>query len=453
MSLLDKVLHFKVSGLAIALIPFFFACDDPTGNGLDLDSTENPIKVESLEFELPSSTIYIDSLRTDEYAYSLFGQYQDSIVGSVKALSFNRYNRNSISILQGTEADEDSLAYVSSSLVLKIIDARTPGSISDDIIRVHQALDTIYNQPVYLSNREMEYDPEPIGELSFDFDDNSDSILTIPLNEEFGMFMYEKLDKAKDLGDYRDSLFSNLYHYPALSLIPGESNQGLYHLDLTDDTTRINIVLQSINTGELYTSTFDLVRSHYTQVIRDKSTGKLTDLTEDYSVSNVESSLVYLNSIAGVYPEISLKPFEDFIKANEDFIINRATLTMGVSASPDSLNYVNSLNAFFRKENGRINSSGVELGNGYFSALLSEGAYTGAVQNPPAAEINFNTDDFNYQKDVTLFCQELADYYNAFGNPLTEKLVLLNTNRIDLNHSSLIKQDIKLTIYYTSLKE
>ncbi len=456
MNLLDKITHFKVSGLAIALIPFFFACNDPTELGLELESNENPIKAEKVEFILPSSSIYIDSLRTDASSLSVFGQYEDSVFGLVKAISFNEYNLNGGVIPEG-----DSLEYSSVFLTLSIDNAKSPGTLSGENIKVHKTLDTLYNQPIYLSSRETLYENESIGELSFDYQLNSDSInprktvIRIPLHDDFGLFMYDKLDKAKVVGAYRDSLFNGLYHYPPLALVPGDINKGLFHFDLADDTTRLSIEMRSKNTGRLFTFDFDFIDSHYSQLIRDRSSAKLSDLTDNYDESSVESSLVYLNNLAGIYPKINMNPFHEFIKENNNFIVNRATLSFGVQRLPslDFIDYTTSINAYFIKLYGKINSSGAQLGNGFNNVLISESSYASSLINAPPLNISFDEENLEYKANVTLFCQVLADYFNANIKPFTEELVLVDPNQISLSQASFNKGDIKLTIYYTTIKD
>ena len=74
---IKKKLRFVKPGL-IALIPVFLGCDSATDVGTKFD-LDNTIDVNLLEVDLPSTNVYIDSLRTDSEGIILIGSYTASI--------------------------------------------------------------------------------------------------------------------------------------------------------------------------------------------------------------------------------------------------------------------------------------------------------------------------------------------------------------------------------------
>jgi hypothetical protein len=446
MNLLVNKNYFAVSGLAFLLIPFFFACDDPTQLGLELDAEESPLNSDKIEFVLPSSNIRIDSLRTDDFELSVFGQFSDSIYGTTKAISYNDFN-----FFGGVIPEGDSLEYSSVYLNLSVSDLRSHGILSGEKIAIHLAKDSLYINPVYLASMSVDYDPIPVGELTFDFDPSKDSIIRVPLNDDFGLFLYDRLEKAKVAGDYRDSLFQGLYHYAPLALVPGASNEGMFLFDLNAEDTKLVIEMSTVF-GKVYTFEFDFNDAHFSQIIRDNSTGKLNDISMEYTESNVPSSRVYLDMIAGINPKLALAPYIDFLKTNNDFIINRATLTMGVANDNDQIENVSSIRALFIKSNGKINGTGILLGDGFNNAILSEAGYTSSANTSNVLNMGIDAANSEVKVDVTLFAQLMADYYRNNSSSITDELVLWSPNTVGLGQTSFIKNEIKLTLYYTTIK-
>ena len=89
MSLLAKDISFKKilkPGLII-LISVFFSCDTQEDPGIQYELESNA-DVKLVEFVLPTSNVYIDSLRTDEENQILVGVKDDPITGSVRAESY-----------------------------------------------------------------------------------------------------------------------------------------------------------------------------------------------------------------------------------------------------------------------------------------------------------------------------------------------------------------------------
>lgn len=449
MNLLDKLTYLIKPGLAILLIPFFFACDDPSELGLELEVDEDIIETEKLEFTLPASSILIDSLRTDHFSYNVAGQYADSVYGSVRAEAYNQYD-----IRSGTLPTGDTIAFSHAIMVLKVRDIKAPDLLQDERFTIHEVNDTLYSQPAYLADRKLDYDPNPVGDLSFDFDPEEDSVIQILLTEEFGRFLYDRLNNASEQGPGRDSLLQSLFHYPPLAIVPGVDNQGLFSFDLDDDTTGIYINMTS-QSGDDYSWIFDFEGAHFTHVGRNRSGGKLSDITTEYEESTTPSSRVYMSMLHGIYPKLDLAPLIEHIKSNDQFMVNRATMSLG-AAPPPGLGHINnvaSLRSYFIKENGEINGAGINLGDGFSNAILGEQDYLSSSNSSNVLTIGYNETDATYDFDVTLFTQIFAEDYSVREEFLTEELVLVSPETLGLGQTSFKKSELKLTLYITSLKE
>ena len=77
MNLLDRI----KSGLIVLLILIFFACEtDDTGLSVNID---NITDVSYAEFELKTTNLFVDSLRTDNDSSILVGSYNDVLFGEI----------------------------------------------------------------------------------------------------------------------------------------------------------------------------------------------------------------------------------------------------------------------------------------------------------------------------------------------------------------------------------
>ncbi len=165
---MDNLTYFLKPGLAVLLIPFFFACNDPAELGLELERDDEKVSLKDTTLVLPSSTIYIDSLRTDQYTNTLFGKYADNTFGEVTAVSNNQYNAG------GATLPEDSLAFKSAVLRLKVNAVRTRSVAGGETVTIYESSDTIFNSGIYLADRTLTKMGSPIAEHTFTFDPEID---------------------------------------------------------------------------------------------------------------------------------------------------------------------------------------------------------------------------------------------------------------------------------------
>ena len=433
------------------LIPFFFACDDPGELGLEVDSENTNVQLTFVDFTLPVSTTLIDSLRAENQSNIVFGSYEDSISGKVTATGYTNYNQklSATGDLPGTND-----RFIDARLIVKITDFKSANVANNQSIAVHTATDTLFKPVVYLSNRFTEYSNESIGDLVFDFNPELDSILEIPLNDEFGGFLFERLRLTNVDSLYRDSLLFSLYHYDPLVIVSNNTS-ALFSVDLLQDTTGIYIDYQDEN-GNPSTYIFDMISgngsdAHYTYIERDRSTTKLSSLVNDYDTFS-DPNRAYLNSLAGLYPKIDITPVTDFFNENQEIIINRSELKLGYSNLDGGyINPVDFLYFFFIKENNRINAAGAIGGNGIDKGILTENSYISTL-NQTFLTVGRNSESQTYDGITTFFTQILVDNARANADFITQEIVVMPSRSMSLNQTSFINEEVKLRVYYTSLK-
>ncbi len=460
MTLLDKMIKISNSGLMLcALIPFFFACNDPNALGLELDDQTSKTEVDVVEFTLPAKTIYINSLNTGNRGSVVLGKItNDSIFGDIKARVYSQYYPSSGTLpsFKNDSTNGDTLSYVSATLRLKysrLTVNPNDSSMANDDISVHLTTDSLFSSVEYLANMHTAFDEaNPVGNASKKFKIRQDSITEIPLNDDFGSMLFARLDSAgrSETTAYRDTVTSGIRYARAITIEPGVDFNHLVTLPI--DSMWIEVEMKSKKNDKPYYYKFKLGGTYYSQIIRNRSTGKYSDLIQDYDSSSVVAGNVHLNSIAGFYPKVELTEYLKFVNDNQDITINRAEFSYAHDPIvSDIIPAVQLVNYYFPKEDERISISQALSTRGTY-ALFSNNGYTAALSSESMLASGYDKEDQIYQDDVTLFCKSLADYQRAGEEPFAKSIVFWNANTTSVGQTSIPKSSIKLKVYYTRLK-
>lgn len=479
MTLSVKMLKLSKSGLVLfALIPFFFACDDPSSEGIVVDEDNSNTSTRVVELTLPMSTIYIDSLLTQQFSgrellpFLNVGSVQDDpVYGDLKAIAYSEYG------LTGGSGviPRDSLEFVRAFVVLQsngqpvIKDGASMQEIS-----VYESTDTLFSTAFYLSNFHLEYDEtKPIGFISEPISEQ-DSIFGIVLDDSFGRGIYRRLFNANNTNDVvfealnRDSITDS--SKPALVFEPGPNNQSLFTMDITKDTVGLYLEMQdTTQSGRKYYYKFLLGGDKYSEIIRDRSGSQYSALVNDYDEID-NSTTAHLNMIAGLHPSIDLTPFKNFLLDNGNIVMNRVELVIGNNDTDDENNpSLNSLRFLIpNAQGGRINGAAIYLNiNISAYALLANSAYFGNPAGINSVLVSsLNADKTAYQTLITNFSQSLSksslfdfdvDLINEAvaegdgGFLLADKFIFYATDRLQVGQSEFPVSEVKLKAYYTEL--
>ena len=442
MNLLDKRKYLIWSGLACMLIPFFFACDDPNELGILVEGDEQGIRVRDTTFTLPISTIYIDSLRTDQFNSTIVGRSLDSIFGELKAESYFHYGP------LGGVGPGDTLEFSSSFIVLEAEDISAKESLSNEHWDFHEALDTLYSQAIYLANKETPYDPNPILQYDFSFNPEDDSLISCPF-DIVGQKLFDQLVKAEQDTVFRDSLVSGQLYYSPLVLVPGDQNEGLFTLELDSDTAGIYVEMRSPSTDSLYYYKFNLGRKgYYSRIVRDRSGSTLQSLQNEYEDEYV-SDRAYGSMVHGVYLKVDLQPLQNFVDQHNSLVVNDSRLTLNTVdySSMDFISpYPNVQFLFIR--GSKINGPGTILSSErFFNALLNEASYRSSSGQQSLLTMSLQSDSTIYRGSTTLFTQLFAD---AQSNEDRDELVVINPFVTSVKQT--VFTDAQLDFYYTLLE-
>lgn len=464
MTLSTRINKTSKSGLMLfALIPFFFACDDPNALGIELDDDNAKTTTEAVEFSLPSQNIYADSLSNGNRGFLTFGSIQDNeVYGDVKAVGYSEYQTGS-GVLPN-----DSLEFIKAFIVLKSnLPYITEGSSPTQSVTIYETSDTLFSSVVYLSKIHVDYETSTLlGSLAEPLTDQ-DSIFTIDLIDSFGSNLYVLLDSAIDNSLYSDSLDSGLK--PALVFEPSDNNQSLFTLDMLADTTGIYLEMLDPDTGDSHYYKFDFVADHYSEIIRDRSGSLYSSLVNNYDSVDI-SDVAHLNMTAGLHPRLDISELVEFLGDNQDIIINRAEIFLETdNSNSETIPEIQNIRYFIPAGNGRINgpafannvniSSYAVLNNvSYFS---TGNGFSSIFSSP------YDSIESRYYGDISIFAQDMLSktLFNTSVSESTEieeedknyikipsKLILNGTSNTNVGQSTFLKSDMRLKIYFTRLK-
>ena len=146
MSLLDKR-NSIIIGLLLLIIS---SCeqDDKTIN-VSLNGVTN---TSYAEFTIPTSEIFIDSLRTDDSDFILVGDYEDPLLGVLSAEAYFEIQYDSGAVIA------DTLSLDSVVLKLKIQDQLMDENVASFNMDLLLLRDSLFSQAVYLASKKLVVD-------------------------------------------------------------------------------------------------------------------------------------------------------------------------------------------------------------------------------------------------------------------------------------------------------
>jgi hypothetical protein len=339
----------QLAVIAVALI--FFSCEDDTISGY---KTDPKFTVSYKEFDVPSSVILLDSVRTSNYtttelARILIGEVTDTKFGKVKASAFSQFFI-STGIVLPTTANFDSI-----SLQLKFdLYYQGPKATTTQTFGVYELQETIDPESaLYYFNKSQTTSGGLLGEKTFTFNPvafdyyrqtpgKTDTAIyvTIPLNQALATDLGTRiLTEAENFRDTyqatdpedRDTTFVTYTDFTELfkgiSIVASSSDKMIgfnpqgsfvkvsYHEDGKTDARSFNLFLGPTGIS-------------YTRLEADRSATELAGLTNFSTPFLPADDLRYIQAGTGIATEIDLQEFLDFVAAdtNQNMIINEAEL-------------------------------------------------------------------------------------------------------------------------------
>lgn len=442
----------------ILMIPVFLSCEtsDDLGVQYRLDSDSN---VTYVEFTLPATNIYLDSLRTDGEGVVLAGTYNDNFGGTLSAEGYFdfTFNRGPLPRAPQTKDTnpEDTLKFDSIAIVLEI--AASLPDVGDAYrgFEFFELRNSLISSAVYLSSLTQEK-----GDRIGVFEQNAsmvlDTIIRVKLADSYGQKLFNQLSETA----FDTTRFIISEEFSPLGIVSNGSS-SLSAFDLISDTSRLIIYSSPIeNPDTVYQTSFRFSNPLTGGSTKNYSMLDRSDVTIE-TIDNNDLGLLndrlIIDPVYGVTTSISLDPLQDFFEENENIIINNAALSLEF----ENENFRDTLENFFgfyRRENG-IFGPGV-LRNSFAHVLISDNGYLRGAASPVVSTLT--NDKKSLSIGTTLFLQTLYRNFQDNGglsveNPLNgefldaSEIAFVSQNDLTLQRIIFRPDGIKLRIYYTEV--
>ncbi len=402
--MLDKLSSFRMifKPELILLILVVFSCTSNTS--VELSLADN-IDVKFREFNLPSTNLFIDSLKTDGENRILFGTRRDDLTGEISAEGYMQFVFE-----QGTlpgSADQtmaDTLRYDSITLRLGLDRAFPSAQTVTLDIEVFELQDTLFNSVTYLSGKE-EVKTRLLGRLVTNANviNTVLSSATVKLSDTYGREIFDLM------ADFPDTL--RRYLFKGMALTPGVSSQALFRVVLNDDTTRMTVHMSSVkNNARKYTSQFAFTRAHYTHIDRDRSGSAFSGIVENNDFELADNRTI-LEPMSGITTAVDFSELNDFFDANPNILLNNVFLDCTIEPDP-SRKAVPTIAFFFRKADGGIFGSAISE-NSLNNIVQVDNSYITRQSTP--FTVDFDVANDVYTGSPTLFFQALYRTHLSTG--------------------------------------
>lgn len=409
----------------------FFSCESET-NTFDFD-LENNTSVELIDLVLPSRSIFVDSLRTDNEFTVVAGKYSDARFGTIEAEAFTEISYSEGRIIS------DSLQYDSLIIKLTIENFVSNDPSLEGSFGIYGVREDLERSVVYLKDRDG-ITGILRDSMRFTLRDQFDSLKqNIKVNANFlGQYLYSELIDD-DVNIEADGFITDL------AFVSTDVNQSAITINLDSDSTEI-LLYTSFDTVS-YETRFvfsDLV--HYSSIINDYQGTELEGL-EDRSLFDLNDETQVISPIFGVYNYLDLSPLQDFIVEYGKVLINRAEIRSSLMGS--NKEEIPNLRYYFHDQNYGFKGEGI-FTNGYFTAVLANQAYIdGATQLLIAS---LDKDESVYTQDITFFIENYYNYYVRQNDFLADGIVLTPNRFVTLQESELQHpSSTTVKIYVTSI--
>lgn len=442
----------KVYGLVGILALFLFSCEDPSEIGLSLNPDDN-IGVHFVELPVATSLTLQDSINTSRPATLLAGSYTDPFFGRVTAVTYAEVQANLNSIA-------DDAVFDSLTLSLEYGYVYGDGFL-DQTFTVAMLADTLSDTTVYY-NDDVLPTVSTLGQQVYTVDGarladypDSTATLTMTLDASFGSDLFDQL-KADAFEDHEEFSF----FFPGIT-ISGDGNNGsivgfsteegasklILHYHTAEDTVLLNFPLEN------------RVPS-FNHISVDRAGTPLASLVNGEAIPSPDGRL-YFQAGTGVTPKLDLSSLYEFaaVDSNANLIINRAEIVINnIVEPPTHFEAPSNILLFYTNEtNNRIvlrNEYGVVQEDAIYGRYLNNSSIApDTLLNPGSSSaplfIPYNERKDTYSSAISLFTQTLLDRRRW----LDQLLVIPASNGSTVNRAILNSDDIKLKIYYTTLKK
>jgi hypothetical protein len=397
----------------------FYSCNETSEVGIDelLISQKDKIKVHYAEIPLEVSNVYFDSVRTDD-GDLYFGRNNDPVFGDIEAIGYSQFiYQEGLDVLIPGESSENyylpnpSSQLDSAVLYLKFSKAYGGSEFDEQEVTISQIEDTLFSSALYTSNRYTEISPPKgiLGFTRFNIVNSVDTFLTIPIKENYGKFILNRIIDGTSEVELLDQL-------RGLAIIPGEQNNRIIGFDLGHEDSKFVLYFNNPESGNANSPAEDSLQfvfrmnspltKNYSYYNIDRSSSELADV--DNLNKNEKFNFqdkIYWQSATGIYPILNLENYQNFLDTAENIILNKVEIVIGpidniTNTTPPSKAI------YYIARNNKLDPVGI-ISNPEENVIMNDNAYY-SNESGPSEHIYDSIITFSYKGESTVFFQELA---------------------------------------------
>ncbi len=450
----------------ILLHLFFLSCNEEIDLGIKYKLDENGANVKFIEFVLPATNIFLDSLRTDGEDRVLIGNYSDPLTGSVEAEGYFQflYEKGELPRAKETTTTTSSDTLKVDSVIVIFETASSIPEIDPSFqdFRLYELQNNLVSNLVYLSNLQQPTETE-IGSFSRTINGATDNIYRFKLTNDYAQSFYNELSDIA--GDSDKNIVTATFK--SLGIIPGPLSERISSINLLSDTARMIVYSSSINpqVNNRYLTYFRFFGKNYTYLNRDRTSSSFSGIlpNQDISILNrdfdLPSGKTIIDPLSGINTAYSIDSIANFFKQNRNILINSAVIAFEFEDESNRDTLIDFTN-YFRRADNSINGGG-QSSDPFGSIILIDDAYLSLfAATVSRGFLNTNKDEillpgtFFYDQ---LYREFLKGDSLAFLVPTSNALipidefVTLTSVNVTLQRTIFKKDGIKLRLFYTEI--
>jgi hypothetical protein len=465
-SICTTTLSARTHWLIIGLVFSLFACEDPGEIGLNINPENGVFVARYVEIPIESkvvqhrdiisdNTTRIDRTRTkrpvDEVTIEgrfLVGKMTTPETGEMRSTAYTGLYLNSIGF---TGVDDANNAYTFDSLKMFARVEYYSGSnlSSSQKIRIHELLDSLIIDSLYLTRSEQAYNAQVLGTFDMDltsFDSTVvDTVYSVRLADELGQRFMDEVQR--DTMAFSSNPEFRKFFY-GFAFVPDESNDVIAGIHAESNSTFVRMYFHSaLDTTSLdfifdngYNEQGDLLNKYFNRITLNKSGTPVDVITDYYREYETNDAYSYIQGSSGILTKLDMSAFFQLQDTVASLVINRAELTVPVKAFQPTLVPSTSLDLYLTDDSNRFISSTDTLTSKLFYQTVGSIGIT--VEN---------TSDYSYAGNVTSYVQGLADGTIEEDAVLLAQQALWNSV-LSVNQSVVEKDRFLLKVYYSALK-
>ncbi|MBN8575985.1 MAG: DUF4270 family protein [Cytophagales bacterium] len=348
-----------VNAPLLFLLAFLFSCDEDL-NRLGFRGEEQQFKVYFADVPVPSSVLWMDSVRTMNYTSVetnrlLFGSYSDPYFGDVQSVAVAQFRPTLVTTFIPNDAVYDS------AILQFQYDFYHYGSagLSDFSFTVHELSTELSFYDQYFANSTANYVATPIGSLATtidadyftkeaeDTDKDSTVLAKIYLDNNFGQRLFNFIN-PEDENFTNFQLFKK--QFKGLAFVPNNTDKvvGIS----TGINSYIRVYYHSGTTSNYQTYQFT-TGAAFSKISSDRSSTELSGLTQ-YHTDFEPASNRYIQSGVGLITKLDISAFYDLIEDYPNVIINSVELSINNIPTQGTKKYPTPLALVMLDENNKF---------------------------------------------------------------------------------------------------